>query len=68
MNLKTENHDHKLPQRLVVGIMAGVAAFGALIAIGVTYRTGKWLALPVVLGVVGCFLGIWYLALQNRKA
>jgi len=67
VHLETENHDRKLSRLSVLGIMAGVAAFGLLIAIGVTYRTGKLLALPVVLGVVSGFLSIWYLAWRKRN-
>lgn len=67
MHLETENHDRKLSRLSVLGIMAGVAAFGLLIAIGAAYRTGKLLALPVVLGVVGGFLSLWYLAWRRHN-
>jgi hypothetical protein len=62
MNADPDDHVSKLSRQAVLGIMAGVALFGVLIAIGVTYRTGKLLALPVVLGVVGGFLSLWYSA------
>jgi len=67
MNFESNHHHSKLSRQAVLGIMAGVALFGVLIAIGTTYRTGKLLALPVVLGVVGGFLSVWYLAWKRSS-
>ena len=54
------------PRLLLPGIMGGVAIFGVIVAAGVYGRTGKLLALPVVLGTVGAFLLTWFLAVRNR--
>ena len=54
------------PRLLLPGIMGGVAIFGVIVAAGVYGRTGKLLALPVVLGTVGVFLLTWFLAVRNR--
>jgi hypothetical protein len=56
------------PPLLLPGIMLAVAAFAVIVAGGVYGRTGKVLALPVVLGTAGAFLLIWSAALRRRTS
>lgn len=62
MDLEPGQTDRKHARLTVLSIMAGVALFGAIVAIGAYLKTGKLLAVPVVLGTIGAFLLVWYLA------
>jgi len=68
MELGTDKADRNDTRLVVPGIMAGVALFAVIVAIGTYLNTGKLLAIPVVLGTVGLFLLVWYLAWRGSKA
>lgn len=63
--VQTDPHHARL---IVLGIMAGVALFAVIVAIGAYLKTGKLLAVPVVLGTAGSFLVVWYLAWRRSIA
>ncbi|MCE9553094.1 MAG: hypothetical protein K8T91_06905 [Planctomycetes bacterium] len=68
MNWEPAQTDPQHARLTVLGIMAGVALFAVIVAIGAYLKTGKLLAVPVVLGTVGAFLLVWYLAWRRSIA
>ena len=54
-------------RRLLLAIMLAVAVWALLIAAAAYWRSGKALAIPIVLGTVGLFLAIWAASLWLHK-
>ncbi|MCE9544819.1 MAG: hypothetical protein K8T25_04775 [Planctomycetia bacterium] len=54
-------------RQLLLIIMAAIGGWGIYATIGVYRRSHNLWSIPLILGTVGLFLGVWYLALRQTE-